>query len=46
LTVKATVWAMIVVEVFPFPELVVEDLGVVDHDPIEHAIEFHVVDAV
>jgi hypothetical protein len=36
---------MVVVEVLPLAELVVEDLGVVDHDPLEHAVELFGVDA-
>jgi hypothetical protein len=36
---------MVVVEVFPLLELVVEDLGVVDHDPLEHPAELLSVDA-
>jgi hypothetical protein len=37
---------MVVVEVLPFLELVVEDLGVVDHHPLEHPVELLGVDAV
>jgi hypothetical protein len=37
---------MVVVEGFPFLELVVEDLGVVDHDAVEQAVELLGVDAV
>jgi hypothetical protein len=36
---------MVVVEVLPFLELVVEHLGVVDHDPLEEAVELLGVDA-
>jgi hypothetical protein len=37
---------MVVVEVLPFLELVVEELGVVDHDSLEHPVELLGVDAV
>ena len=38
--------SVVVVEVFPFLELVVEELGVVDDDPVEHPVELFGVDAV
>jgi hypothetical protein len=37
---------VVVVEVLPLAQLVVEDLGVVDHDPVEQAVELLGVDAV
>jgi hypothetical protein len=37
---------MVVVEVLPLAELVVEDLGVVDHDAVEQPVELLGVDAV
>jgi hypothetical protein len=37
---------MVVVVVFPFAEFVVEDLGVVDKDAVEEAVELFGVDAV
>ena len=37
---------MVVVEVLPLLELVVEDLGVVDHDPVQEAVELFGIDAV
>jgi len=38
--------AVVVAEVLPLFELVVEDLGVVDHHPLEHPVELLGVDAV
>ena len=38
--------AMVVVEVLPFGELVVEQLGVVDHDAVQEAVELLGVDPV
>ena len=38
--------AMVVVEVLPFLEFVVEQLGVVDEDALELAVELFAVDAV
>lgn len=43
---EAAVGAIVVVVVLPFAELVVEDLGVVDEDAVEHAVELFGVDAV
>jgi len=40
------VGAVEVVEVLPLLELVVEELGVVDHDAVEHSVELFGVDAV
>jgi hypothetical protein len=37
---------VVVVEVLPLAELVVEDLGVVDHDAVQEAVELLGVDAV
>ena len=45
LAVQAAVGSMVVVEVFPFLELVVEDLGVVDHHALEEPVELLGVDA-
>ena len=45
LAVEAAVGLMVVVEVLPFVELVVEELGVVDHDPVQEAVELLGVDA-
>jgi hypothetical protein len=39
------VGAVVVVEVLPFAELVVEHLGVVDHHPVQQAVELLGVDA-
>jgi hypothetical protein len=44
LAVETTVGTVVVVEVLPFLELVVEDLGVVDHDSLEHPVELFGVD--
>lgn len=38
--------SVVVVEVLPFLEPVVEELGVVDHGSVEHAVELFLVDAV
>jgi hypothetical protein len=46
LAAQAAVGSMVVVEVLPFLELVVEDLGVVDHDPLQEAVELLGVDTV
>ena len=46
LTVQAAVGSVVVVEVLPLPQLVVEELGVVDHDPVQEAVELLGVDAV
>ena len=46
LAVEAAVGPVVVVEVFPFLEFVVEHLGVVDHDPLEESVELLGVDAV
>jgi hypothetical protein len=40
------VWSVEVVEILPFLELVVEELGVVDDDPVEHSVELLGIDAV
>jgi hypothetical protein len=45
LAVQAAVGSMVVVEVLPLSELVVEHLGVVDHDPLEEPVELLGVDA-
>src|SRR5918995_124869 len=45
LAVQTTMRPMVVVEVFPFLELVVEHLGVVDNDPLEEPVELLGVDA-
>ena len=44
--VKAAVWAVEVVEVFPFLEFVVEDFSGVDDDAVEESVELLGVDAV
>jgi len=36
---------MVVIEVLPFLELVVEHLGVVDHHPLQHLVELLGVEA-
>jgi hypothetical protein len=36
---------VVVVEVLPLPQLVVEDLGVVDHHPVQQLVELLGVDA-
>src|SRR5512132_728899 len=46
LAAQAAVGAVVVVEVLPFPQLVVEDLGVVDHHPVQQLVELLGVDAV
>jgi hypothetical protein len=46
LAVQAAVGSMVVVEILPLLELVVEHLGVVDHDPLEEPVELLGVDAV
>jgi hypothetical protein len=46
LAAEAAVGSVVVVEVLPFLKLVVEELGVVDDDSVEHAIELFGVDAV
>jgi hypothetical protein len=46
LAIQATVGSVEVVEVFPFLELVVEQLCVVDDYPVEHPIELLCVDSV
>jgi hypothetical protein len=45
LAVEAAVGAVVVVEVLPFPQLVVEHLGVVDHHPVQQLVELLGVDA-
>jgi hypothetical protein len=45
LAAQAAVGAVVVVEVLPLPQLVVEDLGVVDHHPVQELVELLVVDA-
>lgn len=45
LALHVAMGSMVVVEVLPLPELVVEHLSVVDHDPVEHPIELLVIDA-
>lgn len=37
---------IVVVELLPFPELLVEDLCIVDDDPVEKAVELFGVDPV
>jgi len=46
LAAEAAVGAVVVVEVLPFLELVVEDLGVVDHHPVQQLVELLSVDTV
>jgi hypothetical protein len=46
LSIETAVGAVEVVEVFPLLELVVEELGVVDHDAVEHPVELLGIDAV
>ena len=46
LAAEAAVGAVVVVVVLPFLELVVEDLGVVDDDAVEEAVELFGIDAV
>jgi hypothetical protein len=46
LAAEAAVGSVVVVEVLPFLELVVEEPGVVDDDSVEHPIELFGVDAV
>src|SRR5829696_4881030 len=45
LAVQAAVWPVIVVEVLPLAQLVVEELGVVDHHPVQQAVELLDIDA-
>jgi hypothetical protein len=45
LSIQDAVGAFEVVEVLPFLELVVEELGVVDHDAFEHSVELLGIDA-
>jgi len=46
LAAQAAVGAVVVVEGLPLPQLVVEDLGVVDHHPVQELVELLGVDAV
>jgi hypothetical protein len=46
LTTQSTVRSSVVVEVLPFTELLVEDLGIVDHDAVEKPVELLRVDPV
>jgi hypothetical protein len=46
LAAEAAVGAMVVVVVLPFMELVVEDLGVVADDAVEHPVKLLSVDPV
>jgi hypothetical protein len=46
LAAQATVGAVVVVEVLPLPQLVVEDLGVVDHHPVQQLVELLSIDPV
>ncbi len=46
LAAEGAVGAVVVVEVFPFLEALVEDLGVVDDDAVEESVELFDVDAV
>src|SRR5829696_9323898 len=45
LAVQAAVGPVIVVEVLPLAQLVVEELGVVDHHPVQQAVELLDIDA-
>ena len=45
LAAEAAVGSMVVVEVLPFLELVVEHLGVVDHHAVQEAVELLGIDA-
>ena len=45
MSVEASVWRVEVVEVLPLLQLVVEQLGAVDDDSIEHPVELFLVDA-
>ena len=45
LAVEAAVGSVVVGEVLPLAELVVGELGVVDHDPVEEPVELLDVDA-
>ena len=45
LAAEAAVGAVVVVEVLPLPQLVVEDLGVVDYHPVQQLVELLGVDA-
>ena len=46
LAAQAAVGAVVVVAGLPLPQLVVEDLGVVDHHPVQELVELLGVDAV
>jgi hypothetical protein len=46
LAAQAAVGAVVVVEVLPLAQLVVEDLGVVDHHPVQQLVELLGVNAV
>ena len=46
MSIETPVRSVEVVEVLPFLELVVEELGVVDHYAVEHSVELLGVDAV
>jgi hypothetical protein len=46
LSIEAAVWAVGVVEVFPFSELVGEQLAVVEDNAVEEPVELFGVDAV
>ena len=46
LAAQATVGAVVVVEVLPLAQLVVEDLGVVDHHPVQQLVELLSIDPV
>ena len=45
LAVQAAMGPVVVVEVLPLAELVVEDLGVINHDPVQEPVELLGVDA-
>ena len=46
LAVEAAVGSVVVGEVLPLAELVVEELGVVDREPVQEAVELFGIDAV
>jgi len=45
LAVQAAVGSVVVGEVLPLAELVVEELGVVDREPVQEAVELLGIDA-
>jgi hypothetical protein len=39
LSTETAAWTVEVIDGFPYSELVVEEVGVVDHDAFEHSVE-------